>query len=460
MSQPCVLRSPVPAIDASVEVVVIGAGACGLVTALKAHARGRELLIVERDANPSGSTSMSAGFIPAAGTKYQTELGIDDNPEQFLADIQAKSTNKSHPRLANLAAQNAGPAIEWLADNAEIDWVLLDDFLYPGHHRHRMHAVKDKTGAALHANLLAATNAAGIPVLTEARASTLWQDADGAIAAVGLTRPNGQQEVIACQSLVLACNGYGGNPKLVSEHIPEMADALYHGHPGNIGDALFWGQELGAEIDHLSGYQGHGSLATPQNILVTWVILTEGGIQVNENGQRFANELGGYSEAAPLVLNQPGRVAWNIYDARLHEMAQRGFADYRVAVEAGAVKQSDSITGLAQLLGLPTEALNKSISDMVDPKQPDIFGRDFTATPQIEPPFFGIKVTGALFHTQGGLVIDDDARARLSGGGTVPNLFVAGGAACGVSGPDVAGYLSGNGLLSAIAFGFVAGSNA
>jgi len=97
---------------------------------------------------------------------------------------------------------------------------------------------------------------------------------------------------------------------------------------------------------------------------------------------------------------------------------------------------------------------------MVDPKQPDIFGRDFTATPQIEPPFFGIKVTGALFHTQGGLVIDDDARVRLSGGGTVPNLFVAGGAACGVSGPDVAGYLSGNGLLSAIAFGFVAGSNA
>ena len=71
-----------------------------------------------------------------------------------------------------------------------------------------------------------------------------------------------------------------------------------------------------------------------------------------------------------------------------------------------------------------------------------------------------MKVTGALFHTQGGLVINNDARVRLSNGTAAPNLFAAGGAACGVSGPTVEGYLSGNGLLSAIAFGFVAGANA
>ena len=112
MSQPCVLRSPVPTAQANVDVVVIGAGACGLTAALKAHARGREVLIAERDAHPSGSTSMSAGFIPAAGTRYQAERGIDDSPMQFICDIQSKSTNQSNPRLAALAAQNSGPAIE------------------------------------------------------------------------------------------------------------------------------------------------------------------------------------------------------------------------------------------------------------------------------------------------------------------------------------------------------------
>jgi fumarate reductase flavoprotein subunit len=69
-------------------------------------------------------------------------------------------------------------------------------------------------------------------------------------------------------------------------------------------------------------------------------------------------------------------------------------------------------------------------------------------------------VTGALFHTQGGPMIDETARVVDREGRAFPNLFAGGGAACGVSGPDVAGYLSGNGLLTAIAFGFVAGHEA
>lgn len=71
-----------------------------------------------------------------------------------------------------------------------------------------------------------------------------------------------------------------------------------------------------------------------------------------------------------------------------------------------------------------------------------------------------MKVTGALFHTQGGLVIDDAACVLSAEGTPFPNLFAGGGAACGVSGPDVSGYLSGNGLLTAIAFGFLAGRTA
>jgi fumarate reductase flavoprotein subunit len=75
-------------------------------------------------------------------------------------------------------------------------------------------------------------------------------------------------------------------------------------------------------------------------------------------------------------------------------------------------------------------------------------------------PYHAVKVTGALFHTQGGLMIDDRARVVREDGARFANLFAGGGAACGVSGPDVSGYLSGNGLLTAIAFGFLAGTSA
>lgn len=448
--------------DVETGVLVIGGGACGLTAALRARAAGAEVLVLERDASPSGSTSMSSGFVPAPATRFQRAAGIAvDTPDLFFADIMAKSKGKSREDLARLASKSIGPAVEWLADHAGIEWIVLDDFLYPGHSRHRMHAVPEKTGAALEARLLAAAEAVDIPVVTSARADRLYVD-DGRVVAVEIERPDGASEVVGCGALVLACNGYGGNRDLVARHIPEIASGLYYGHAGNTGDAVLWGQELGAALDHLSGYQGHGSLAHPHGILITWALMMEGGIQVNRDGQRFSNEHGGYSEQAVHVLAQPNGIAWAIYDRRIHDFAL-SFPDYREAVEAGAIRQGETVAALAGATGLPREALDgtlQAVASLQAGEGADTFGRDFTGKPALAAPFYAVKVTGALFHTQGGLVIDGDARVLRPDGRAFDNLFAGGGAACGVSGPDVSGYLSGNGLLTAIGFGWLAGDAA
>lgn len=447
-------------IDAEADVVVIGAGACGLVAALRARAAGAEVMVLERDGSPSGSTSMSSGFVPAPATRFQRAIGVeDDTPERFEADIMSKSKGESVASLTRLATEVIGPALEWLADMHGLEWIVLDDFLYPGHSRHRMHAVPEKTGAALEARLLAAVEAAEIPVVTEAHVTTLFAEDGDRITAVEITRPDGATEVLGCKALVLACNGFGGNAALVRERIPEIADGLYYGHQGNTGDALVWGESLGARVDHLSGYQGHGSLAHPHGILISWALMMEGGIQVNVDGVRFSNEHGGYSEQAVNVLAQPGGIAWNIYDARLHTFAQ-GFPDYQEAMAAGAIREAADVGELARVTGLPETALSVTLAEVArfqSGKADDPFGRDFTGKPALLAPFHAVKVTGALFHTQGGLKIDDQARVVRDDGTPFANLFAGGGAACGVSGPDVSGYLSGNGLLTAIGFGFVAG---
>ena len=463
MSEPSLIKGPAPHTENRAEVLVIGAGACGLTAALVARYRGRDVLIVERDASPSGSTSMSSGYVPAAATRFQRAAGIkDDTPEVLISDIMLKSAGLSDSDLARLAAFQIGPAIEWLAENAGLDWIVLCDFLYPGHSRHRMHAMAERTGASLEAQLLSAALAAEIPLLTEARAVTLWQGLDGRIEAVGVERAGGELEVLKTGSVILACNGYGGNPDLVAAEIPEMAAAPYYGHAGNTGDALVWGRALGARLQHLSGYQGHGALATPQNIPITWALMTAGGVQVNAEGNRFSNELTGYSEAAPKVLAEPGGVAWVIHDARCHAFAMEGFADYRDAFDLGAIKSAETLAGLASVLNLPPDTLGEALAPFTDHsgETPDPFGRPLTDTLPLAAPYYGVKVTGALFHTQGGVQIDKRARVVLEDGTPLPNLFAAGGAACGVSGPKVEGYLSGNGLLSAIAFGFVAGTEA
>jgi fumarate reductase flavoprotein subunit len=90
----------------------------------------------------------------------------------------------------------------------------------------------------------------------------------------------------------------------------------------------------------------------------------------------------------------------------------------------------------------------------------DAFGRDWSRGAALAAPLCAVRVTGALFHSQGGLAVDDSARVRLADGAILPNLFAAGGAACGVSGPEASGYLSGNGLLSAVALGRISGIGA
>ncbi|MDP6772729.1 MAG: FAD-binding protein, partial [Rhodospirillales bacterium] len=85
---------------------------------------------------------------------------------------------------------------------------------------------------------------------------------------------------------------------------------------------------------------------------------------------------------------------------------------------------------------------------------------DFTTKPALEPPYYAVRVTGSLFHTQGGLVVDGKARVLKEGGTPLPNLFAGGGAACGISGPADWGYLSGNGLLTAVVLGRIAGEGA
>ena len=139
------------------------------------------------------------------------------------------------------------------------------------------------------------------------------------------------------------------------------------------------------------------------------------------------------------------------------------FDDYRQAEKAGAVRKADDPAALAALTDLPAEALQKTLDEVARLQAgegEDAFGRDFTQKPPLSGPFYAIRVTGTLFHTQGGLTVDDRTRLMRPDGSLLPNLFAGGGAARGVSGPAVWGYLSGNGLLTAVALGRIAGEAA
>lgn len=452
MSEPVIRRAASMAAEFDVPVVVIGAGACGLMAAIALRDAGIDCVVLERDASPAGSTALSSGFIPAADTALQRALGIADSREQFAADIQAKTQGTAAPHLVAAYTVAVAQAIDALQQRHGIEFEILDGFLYPGHSARRMHAVPERTGAALMARLERAALDAGVTLVTEALARELWLDADDRILGVGYERPDGALERVGCARVLLACNGFGGNAAMVRELLPEMRDALFAGHTGNDGSAIAWGRALGAGLADLGGYQGHGSWAVPVGALISWAVIMEGGVQVNARGERFHDETHGYSEAAVQVLAQPGGVAWNVFDDPVLALA-RGFPDFREAEAAGALRAGADLPALAAVIGCDVDALARTLA-AVAPETVDAHGRRFTRA--LRAPFHAVKVTGALFHTQGGLDIDADCRVRRPDGSVFDTLLAAGGAARGVSGNAVWGYLSGNGLLSALAGGFIA----
>ncbi|MEE2997825.1 MAG: FAD-dependent oxidoreductase [Pseudomonadota bacterium] len=448
--------------ESSTEILIIGAGACGHTAALAANDAGAEVLMVERDPVPSGSTALSSGMIPACGTRFQSAKGVNDDVERFAADILKKARNETDPEMVRAVCREAGPALEWLVDEHGIELDLVEGFLYPGHSCLRMHATPEMTGAEFMAQLISAAERSGIHTLCDALATTLFTGDDAHIHGVKIIRPDGQIEQIECEALILACNGYGGNKELIAQHIPDMMDALYFGHAGNQGEAILWGEALGAAIADLGAFQGHGSVASPEGILITWALMSEGGIMVNSSGTRFSNENEGYSEHGRRVMAQPNGIAWCVFDRRLHQLGMT-FPDYREADALGAVRQASSLSDLANLCKLPQDALHQTLVSMSDfraGKEADPHGRDFTTIPDLQPPFYAIRVTGASFHTQGGLIVDPRARVQSERGPLFDNLFAGGGAARGLSGPSDWGYLSGNGLLTAVTLGRIAGREA
>jgi fumarate reductase flavoprotein subunit len=445
--------------EVTVPVAIIGGGACGLTAALTVADAGVEVLVLERDAVPQGSTALSSGMIPACGTKQQEGAGVTDSVDIMTGDILSKAHGETDEAMVRVIAAESGPAINWLTDQHNIDLTLVEGFLYPNHSQLRMHAPPSRTGADLIGNLTQAAAAADIDILTDARVIDLYVDDEGRIGGLRLEHPDGSSQQIGCKALILACNGFGGNVEMVARLIPDMKDANYFGHMGNQGEAIQWGEGLGAAMADLGAYQGHGSVAHPHGILISWALMMQGGFQVNLEGRRFSNEHLGYSEQGRIVAGQPDSLAWNIFDQRIYD-GGLDFEDFRQAVKSGAIRKADTLEDLVAVTGLPGDAVKATMAEVASlaaGQETDEYGRDFTGNPMLEPPYYAVRVTGSLFHTQGGLKVDAKARVLREDGSALPNLFAGGGAARGVSGPSDWGYLSGNGLLTAVTLGRIAG---
>ncbi|MEU7766519.1 FAD-binding protein [Nocardia sp. NPDC049190] len=439
------------------DLVVAGAGG-GLVAALRAAELGANVLVIDADENfqRGNNTSMCTAMIPAAGTRWQREAGVDDSPDRFLADIESKTAGAADRRLAGALTEASAPLVTWLADSQALDLELVTDFRYPGHSADRCHTIAGRHGSRLLKHLV--QRARAHPRIEVIAPMSLREvlTTNGRVSGIEIATPDGHHEQLATPSVLLATNGFGADRELVRRWIPEIAESHYHGGRFSRGDALRIGAGLGADSAYLDAYQGHAALASRSQTLVGWATVMHGGVIVNHDGRRFAPESTGYSEFAAALAAQPGGTGWIVIDEDIEALCS-AFDDFRTVAESGSLIRAETATELAQRLGVTPETLADELAAArraAAGAEPDRQGRTDDRRP-LSAPFIAIGITPALFHTQGGLVVDDHARV-LAGGSPIPGLYASGGAAIGISGHGAGGYLAGNGLITAFGLAFLA----
>ena len=433
------------------DVVVVGGGGAGISAAISAAEHGAKVLLIEKQGYLGGATMMSGGIVPAVGTKQQIEAGINDNIEWFVRDIMRPSNYSVREDLVYTVAEEAKPTIEWL-EGLGVKFSVVTSSLYYGQSNYRMH-LAEGSGKGLTTTMVAALEAIPeITVMLNTAGTGLLTNQAGEVIGVEA----GDLQIIA-KNTILCTSGFAANKDMVAKYIPEMKNAYPLYAPGATGEGILWGAEIGAAVAKMGAYQGHAFYSEAFGASVDQGIANRGGIFVNQEGVRFCNEYGGYSELSPHVLHQPGNYAYLIFDAT-NAAATAKFDAFN---EAGIVITADTPEALAELLGIEPAVLAQTFTEYQASieRGEDEFNR--TKLPkEFVAPFHAIKITGDLRHTQGGLVTDVATHVLREDGSVIPGLYAAGGVTESFSSAGGAAYMSGNGLLQAIIYGKIAGEKA
>jgi fumarate reductase flavoprotein subunit len=192
-------------------------------------------------------------------------------------------------------------------------------------------------------------------------------------------------------------------------------------------------------------------------MLITESVRGDGAILVNQQGERFTNEMLTRDAVSAAELAQEGQYAYIIFDQNLRDHL-KAIEKY---VKSGITVQSDTIEGLAEQLGIDPATLAKTLNDwngyVKDQRDPD-FGRTTGMEADLTtPPYYAIKIAPGIHHTMGGVKINTAAEVIDVNGNPIPGLFAAGEVTGGVHGGN---RLGGNAVADIVIFGRIAAESA
>ena len=113
------------------DVLVIGAGAGGLATAITARKQGLEVIVIEKDAYFGGTTAFSGGVLWIPGNGLSKAKGIADSREAALTYMKNETGDFYDAEAVDAFLDNAPQMIDFFQRETEVQFIPT---LYPDYH--------------------------------------------------------------------------------------------------------------------------------------------------------------------------------------------------------------------------------------------------------------------------------------------------------------------------------------
>ena len=475
--------------DFEADVVVVGGGCAGFMSACAAAEKGASVLLLEKMNHTGGDSAVSGQTIQGVWpAREKSDYGVDDSIEDYMADWK-----KSHFACTRGHNGDALPAefpysqkelellpdvYEWMQD-AGVEWAATADvsptYIYPqpiwdtkfprswtANDTRIMPPLEDKADEL------------GVQVMLNTHVNQLIQDESGRVVGVwAKAEDESRIAVKAAKAVILAAGSFCGNKALMMKYLPDPQGQVYSsGGAGNTGDAQMMAWQAGAALKNMDLGSHFIILEALSESMVWFAAMAqfegpEGSMPVgdtpcvliNYEGKRFMSETEGYKWTGKGVASQSGHMAYMVFDSANELLVQSVMATVPNPL---LVCKADTIEDLARQMQVPADVMAEEIAKYngyVDAGEDADFHRHMENVTRCETaPFYAIRLTGKPYTTYGGIDVDLDAHVLTPEGKQIAGLYAAG--TCTYCFCEDEGLYYIGGLAQSATFGRLAGQNA
>ena len=465
------------------DLVIIGGGLAGLTAAYESYLKTNntlKILLIEQMSSLGGNSKRATSGINFLETDPQKTSKIDDNYHLFFNDTLKSGKNLNDPHLLDTFSKGKKFLYDYYTNIFGVDIKLVGQL--GGHSVARTHRPTDSRfviGFYLISKISKKIlESSDIKIYYNSTVIKLLKnETNNKIYGLKYKKDNSEY-TIYCKAIILSSGGYGhdfGGHGLLNEYVPQLMNFPSTNGDFSKGSGVKLGREIGADLVDMDKVQVHPTgFVDPKNryvkdkFLAPELLRGVGGILVNENGDRFCNELG----TRDYVTNKIKENCKKQDTDKIDQYECFLLMNEEMAVEfgnhfnyykdfKGFILEHENFIEMSKSLNIDYKRIENTINmynDAYDKKIVDKYNKTtFLHKFDLNKKIFSMVITPSVHYTMGGLKINNRSEVIDKNGKPINGLFGAGEVTGGVHGGN---RLGGNSLAECGVFGRIAADSA